>query len=148
MFRLYSHFWRACCFLLLSCIIHVQKAMNVSAKITRVAGLAPWSSFDGVRPSNYCVLVSKRHVFYELFEATLGIREKPVFYGTFEALCGVRKWREPARGNGFRRDIGGFFDAKERQNIVSSIYRGPIFIVNYNGFPTSSRKSRIASLNQ
>ena len=147
MFRLYSHFWRACCFLLPSCIIHVQKAMNVSAKIARVAGLAPWSSFDGVGPSNYCVLVSKRHVFYELFEALLGIREKPFFYGTFEALCGMRKWREPARGNGFRRDIDVFLEAKARQNIVSWTYRGPKTIVKYNGFPTSSRKSRIASEN-
>ena len=86
MFRLYSHFWRACCFLLPSCIIHVQKAMNVSAKITRVAGLAPWSSFDGVRPSNYCVLVSKRHVFYVLFEPLLGFREharKPMYFTLF-----------------------------------------------------------------
>lgn len=83
MFRLYSHFWRACCFLLLSCIIHVQKAMNVSAKITRVVGLAPWSSFDGVRASIYCVLVSKRHVFYEPFEALLCIREKPLFLRHF-----------------------------------------------------------------
>ena len=128
-------------------MIHLQKAMNVSAKITLLAGLAPSPSFGGVRPSNNCVLVSKRHVFYELFEATLDIREKHVFYCAVEALCVVRKWREPARGIDFRRDIGGFFDAKERQNIVSSTYRGPIFNVKYNGFSTSSRKSRIASLN-
>ena len=78
-------------------MIHLQKAMNVSAKITLLAGLAPSPSFDGVRPSNSCVLVSKRHVFYKLFEAPLGLREKHVFYCAFEALRGVRKWREPAR---------------------------------------------------
>ena len=156
------------------CIFHLQKSMNASAifallahlslsapllyyppaKINECFGsnhtsgrLGAFNLFGGVRPLNNCVLVSKRHVFYELFEATLGLREKHVFYGPFEALRGVRKWREPARGNDFRRHIGRFFDAKERQNIVSSIYRGPIFTIKYNGFPTSSRKSRIASLN-
>ena len=114
---------------------------------TPVAGLAPPPSLGGVRPWNNCVLVSKRHVFYEVFEATLVLREKHVFYCAFGALCVVRKRREPARGIDFRRDIGGFFDAMERQNIVPSTYRGPISIVKYNGFPTSYRKSRIASLN-
>ena len=33
--------------------------------------LGAFNLFGGVRPSNNCVLVSKRHVFYELFEATL-----------------------------------------------------------------------------
>ena len=120
--------------------------MNVSAKITLVAGLAPPPSLGSVRPWNNCVLVSKRFVFYEVFEATLVLREKDVFYGAFGALCVVRKRREPARGIDFRRDIGGFFDAMERPNIVSSTFRGPISIVKYNGFPTSARTSRIASL--
>ena len=146
MFRLYSHFWLACRFLLPFCIIHLQKSMNVSAKITLLAGLAPSPSLGGVWPSNKCLLVSKRHVFYEVCEAPLGLREKHVFYGAFGALCVVCKRREPARGIDFRRDIGGFFDAMERQNIVSSTFRGPICTVKYNGFPTSARTSRIASL--
>ena len=75
--------------------------MNVSAKITLLAGLAPSPSFGGVRPSTNFVLVSKRHVFYELFEATLGLREKHVLYHPFEALRGLCKWREPARGTIF-----------------------------------------------
>ena len=75
--------------------------MNVSAKITLLAGLAPSPSFGGVRPSNNCVLVSKRHIFYELFEATLGFLEKHVFYNPFEALRGLREWCKPARGTIF-----------------------------------------------
>ena len=86
-------------------MIHLQKAMNVSAKITLLAGLAPSPSFDGVRPSNNCVLVSKRHVFYELFEATLGLREKHVFYDPFEALRGLREWCKPARGTIFANTL-------------------------------------------
>ena len=85
-------------------MIHLQKAMNVSAKITLLAGLAPSPSFDGVRPSNNCVLV-KIHVIYELFEATLGLREKHVFYYPFEALRGLREWCEPARGTIFANTL-------------------------------------------
>ena len=89
-------------------MIHLQKAMNVSAKITLLAGLVPSPSFDGVRPSNNCVLVFKIHVFYKLFEATLGLREKHVFYYPFEALRGLREWCEPARGTIFANTLVAF----------------------------------------
>ena len=75
--------------------------MNVSAKITLLAGLARSPTLGRVRPSNNCLLVSKRHILYELFEAPLGLREKHVFYGPFEALHGLRKWCKPARGTIF-----------------------------------------------
>ena len=146
MFRLYSHFWLACRFLLPFCIIHLQKAMNVSAKITLLAGLAPSPSFDGARPSNNCVLVSKRNVFYELFEATLGVRKKHVIYNPFEALRGLRKWCKPARGTIFADTFVVFFEVKGGQHIFST-YKGPNFTIKYNGFRNSSRKSRIASEN-
>ena len=89
-------------------MIHLQKAMNVSAKITLLAGLALSPSFGGVQPSNNCVLVFKRHVFYELFEATLGLREKHVFYDPFEALRGLREWCKPARGTIFADTLAVF----------------------------------------
>ena len=108
MFRLYSHFWLACRFLLTCCIFPLQKSLNVSAKITLLAGLAPSPSLGGVWPSNKCLLVSKRHVFYELFEAPLGLREKHVFYGPFEALHGLRKWCKPARGTIFADTLVAF----------------------------------------
>ena len=60
--------------------------------------LGAFNLFGGVRPSNNCVLVSKRHVFYQFFEATLGLREKHVLYDPFEALRGLREWCQPARG--------------------------------------------------
>ena len=41
------------------------KAMKVSAKITPGAGLASSPSLGGVWPSIKCLLVSKKHVFYE-----------------------------------------------------------------------------------
>ena len=144
MFRLYSHFWLACRFLLPFCIIHLQKSRNVSAKITLLAGLAPSPFLGGVWPSNKCLLVSKRHVFYELFEAPLGLREKHVFYGPFEALHGLRKWCKPARGTIFADTLGVFLEIKGRHYIFST-YKGSNFIVKYNGFRNSSRKSRIAS---
>ena len=120
------------------------------AKINECSGsnhtsgrLGAFNLFGGVRPSNNSVLVS--NVFYELVEATLGLREKHVFYDPFEALRGLRKWREPARGTIFADTLVVFFEAKERQNIVSWTYRGPIYSVKYNGFPILSRMSRIAS---
>ena len=93
MFRLYSNFWLACRFLLPFCIIHLQKSMNVSAKITLLAGLAPSPSLGGVWPSNKCLLVSKRHVFYELFEAPLRVRENYVSYVLCEPLLGFRGYQ-------------------------------------------------------
>ena len=92
--------------------IHLQKSMNVSAKITLLAGLAPSPSLGGVWPSNKCLLVSKRHVFYELFEAPLGLREKHVFYGPFESLHGLRKWCKPARGTIFADTLVAFSQRK------------------------------------
>ena len=82
-------------------MIHLQKAMKRSAKIKILAGLASSPSFGGVRPSNNYVVVSKRRVIYELFEATLGLREKHVFCDPFEALRGLREWCKPARGTIF-----------------------------------------------
>ena len=126
------------------CIFHVQKPMNASAifallarlslsapllyeppaKINECFGsnhtsgrLGAFNLFGGVRPSNNCALVSKRHVFYELFEATLGLREKHVFYGPFEALRGVRKWREPARGSIFAETLVVFSTRKRGRTL-------------------------------
>ena len=97
--------------------------MNVSAKITLLAGLAPLPSFGGVQPSNSCVLVSKRHVFYELFEATLGLRENHVFYCPFEALRGLRKWREPAATTIFAETLVVFRSEREAEHCFFDLQR-------------------------
>ena len=126
------------------CIFHPQKSMNASATFALLAHLslsAPllyyppakinecfgsnhtsgrlgaFNLFGGVRPSNNCVLVSKRHVFYELFEATLGLRENHIFYCPFEALRGLRKWREPARGTIFAVTLANRGGLKERKSM-------------------------------
>ena len=100
MFRLYSHFWLACRFLLPFCIIHLQKSRNVSAKITLLAGLAPSPSFDGVRPSNNCVLVSKRHVFSS-FSRLRSAFEKNMYFTILSRPC-------VACANGANRPEGRF----------------------------------------
>ena len=92
-------------------MIHLQKAMNASAEIT---GLVPSPSFDGVRPPITCVLASKRHVFYEVFDAPVGHREMHVFYCAFGTLRGVRKWRELARGSIFVGTLANRGGLKER----------------------------------
>ena len=94
---------------------HLQNLTNVSAKIAPLAGLHRLPPpglilcqfrnqktivfrhfvsqktnvllcFGGFRPSNWCLLVSKRHVFYELFEPLLAYREnkrKPLYFTLF-----------------------------------------------------------------
>ena len=97
------------------CSFHHQNLTNVWAKIAPLAGLrrlpppglllcqfrsqknvvfhrfvSPKTRvllcFGGFRPSKRCLLVSKRHVFYMLFEPLLGFREnarKPLYFTFF-----------------------------------------------------------------
>jgi len=82
-------------------VLRSQKATNASAEITFLAGLVLFPAFDCVCLPNPCIMASKRHVFYEVSDASDDEQEMHVFYGAFGTLRGVRKWRELARGSIF-----------------------------------------------
>ena len=90
MFRLYLHLGLVCRFLLPFGVLCSQKVTNASARIAFLAGLVSSPFFGGVCLPNPCVLASKRHVFYEAFDASVDDQEMHVFYCAFGTLRGVR----------------------------------------------------------
>ena len=92
MFRLYLHLGLVCRFLLPFGVLCSQKVTNASARIAFLAGLVSSPIFGGVCLPNPCVLASKRHVFYGIFDLPVVDPDVPVFCGVFGTLRGASKW--------------------------------------------------------